>query len=240
MGIADALNRVREKIRSTSVACGRNPDEIKLVAVTKTVGLQAILEAMQAGVTIIGENRVQEAQKKRQDALRSSASGDGKMMQGVQWHLIGHLQTNKAKLAVQLFDLIHTVDSATLAAEINRHAGKAGKLQKVLIQVKLANEPSKHGIAEDESMKLLEEVAAMDHLKPEGLMTIPPYSEDPEKARDYFRRLRILRDRASQSGFHIPELSMGMSGDFTVAIEEGATMVRIGTAIFGQRRQRFS
>lgn len=247
MGIADALNRVREEIRSASVACGRNPDDIKLVAVTKTVGLQAIAEAVQAGVTIIGENRVQEAQKKIQDSkfkiqdrLHPPTAGDRAMTGAIQWHLIGHLQKNKARLAVQLFDLIHTVDSAALAAGIDRHAGEAGKLQRVLIQVKLEDEPSKHGIAEDEYMKLLEEIDAMHNLKPEGLMTIPPYFEDPEKARIYFRRLRFMRDRALQRGFHVPELSMGMSGDFAVAIEEGATMVRIGTAIFGQRTQNIA
>jgi len=153
----------------------------------------------------------------------------------VEWHLIGHLQKNKAKAAVQFFDLIHSVDSEGLAGEINRHAEKLGKIQKILIQVKLSEEESKYGVPEEGFMKLLHEVSGMKHLKIEGLMTMPPFFDNAEMARPIFRKLRELRDNAEGDGFNLPELSMGMTHDFEAAILEGATMVRIGTGIFGER-----
>ncbi|MBI5408737.1 MAG: YggS family pyridoxal phosphate-dependent enzyme [Nitrospirae bacterium] len=230
MGVSENLTAVRERINSSAVKAGRNPEDIKLVAVTKTVGLPEIVEAVKAGVTILGENKVKEARDKISNFKFQISNLK------VEWHLIGSLQTNKAKTALQLFDLIHSVDSISLAEGINRQAQKLDKRQRVLIEVKLSEEETKQGVSEVELMPLLETVKDMDHLKLEGLMTIPPYFEDPEKARPYFRRLRDLRDEAVQKGFDLPELSMGMSNDFEVAIEEGATMVRIGTAIFGERK----
>jgi len=229
MGIAEALRKVQTQIVHAAVRSGRNPAGIKLVAVTKTVDVSEIIEAIRAGALILGENRVQEAGKKIAE-LRAQNT-DWK----IQWHLIGNLQKNKVKTAVQLFDLIHSIDSAALAEEVNSHARKTGKIQRVMVQVKLSDEETKHGIAENNLMALIIKIANMDCLKLEGLMTMPPYFEDPENARPYFRRLKHLADRAIEKGFTLNELSMGMSNDFEVAIEEGATLVRVGTAIFGER-----
>jgi len=229
MEIAEALKNVLENIRSSAVKAGRNPDEIKLIAVSKTVELQRVIEAVNAGATILGENRVQEAKSKIED-LRTLDTN-----LKPEWHLIGNLQKNKAKTAVELFDLIHSVDSADLAAELNKHAKNAGIVQKVLVQIKLSDEPTKHGAFENELMGLLNTVMGMDNLNLLGLMTIPPFFDDPEEARPYFRKLRQIAETISAKGFPINELSMGMSNDYKVAIEEGATMVRIGTAIFGAR-----
>jgi hypothetical protein len=226
MGISDALAEVRDMIEGAARGSGRTPEDIKLIAVTKTVGAGRILEAVREGVSILGENRVQEARDKIAE-IGSITAG-----QSVQWHLIGTLQKNKAKLAVELFDLIQTVDSAALADEINKYASRAGKRQRVLIQVKLSEEATKHGVSEEKLADLIATVKAMDNLSLEGLMTIPPFFENPEGTRSYFRRLRRLRDDLLGEEY---ELSMGMSNDFRVAIEEGATMVRIGTAIFGER-----
>lgn len=150
--------------------------------------------------------------------------------------MIGHLQKNKAKTAVQLFEVIHSLDSPGLAELLNKHAGKAGKIQRVLIEVKLSSEDTKHGVAKENLISLIESVSGMKNLKLEGLMTIPPFFENPETARPYFRNLRYLRDEAGKKGFKLPELSMGMTNDYEVAILEGATMVRIGTGIFGERK----
>lgn len=240
MGIASALIKVKDRISSSAVKAGRNPVEIKLVAVSKNVEIQRILEAIQAGACILGENRVQEAREKISnfDALIHPPvlpSGKEGTIREVEWHLIGSLQKNKAGAAVRLFDLIHSVDSTGLAAEINRHAQKTDKIQRVLVQVKLSVEAAKHGIPEKHLMELLEQVTNMNNLRLEGLMIMPPFFEDTEKTRPYFRRLKELADKASGVGFTVHELSMGMSNDFEVAIEEGATMVRVGTAIFGER-----
>ena len=229
MLIENASN-ILKKISHAAMRAGRSPDEVKLIAVTKTVGIETIKEAIDAGLRIFGENRVQEAQKKISD-LKFEISNSN-----IEWHLIGHLQKNKAKYAVQLFDLIHTVDSIELAEELNKQAEKIGKIQRVLVQVKLSEEETKHGISEKGLLPVIERIKSLNNLKLEGLMTMPPFFEDPEKARPYFRRLREIRDNAERNGFNLPELSMGMSNDFEVAIEEGATMVRIGTAIFGERK----
>lgn len=229
MGIAEALKSVRDRINGSAVKAGRDSDNIKLVAVTKTVSPDRIIEAVRAGVTIVGENRVQEAQKKISD-LRSQIS-----VVRPEWHFIGHLQTNKTKTAVRLFDLIHSVDSTRLAEELNRQAAGTGKEQRILVEVKLSGEKTKHGIDEKDLMELLVNISYLKNIRLEGLMTIPPFFDAPEKARPYFKRLREIRDDLARKGFRLPELSMGMSGDFEVAIEEGATMVRIGTAIFGER-----
>ncbi len=227
--IADALKKVRDRINNSAVKAGRNPEEIKLIAVSKTVDLQKIIEAVKAGAALLGENRVQEARSKITE-LRSQNTD-----LRPEWHLIGNLQKNKAKNAVQLFDVIHSLDSVELAEALNKYSVQAGKKQRVLIQVKLSDETAKHGIEERAFMQLLEKTSEMENIELEGLMTIPPFFGEIEKTRPYFRKLRELRDRLSSEGFKLPELSMGMSNDFEVAIEEGATMVRVGTAIFGER-----
>ena len=207
----------------------RSPDEVKLIAVTKTVGIEAVREAVESGVRAFGENRVQEAKKK---ILSDEVRG---MSEKLEWHLIGSLQKNKAKDAVQLFDLIHTVDSIELADELNRQAERLGKIQRVLVQVKLSEEETKHGMSEAGLMNLFERIKEMKHLDLQGLMTIPPFFEDISRVIPFFRRLKALRDEAEKTGLALPELSMGMSHDFEAAIQEGATMVRVGTAIFGER-----
>lgn len=202
---------------------------MQLLVVTKTVGASAIREAVDSGMRVFGENRVQEARKKiLSDEIRA-------MPEKLEWHLIGHLQKNKAKDAVQLFEVIHSVDSIELAEELDRQAEKFAKTQRILIQVKLSEEETKSGVTEKGFPELLEKIAKLKHLKLEGLMTIPPYRENVQDVVPYFRRLRELRDEAEKAGFKLPELSMGMSHDYEAAIEEGATMVRIGTAIFGER-----
>lgn len=240
VGITANLKTVNEKVSRSAVKTGRDPQDIKLVAVTKTIDLPEIIEAVKAGVLILGENRVQEAEKKvKSYELRVTPPAPplskGGVKGGVEWHLIGHLQKNKVKTAVRLFDLIHTIDSFDLADEVNKQAKNISKKQRVLLQVKLSDEATKHGALEKDMVKLLEAVSNMQNLKLEGLMTIPPFFDDPEQSRPYFRRLREIRDEASAKGLNLPGLSMGMSNDFEVAIEEGATMVRIGTAIFGER-----
>jgi pyridoxal phosphate enzyme (YggS family) len=223
---------ILKKMSHAAMRAGRCPSEVKLIAVTKTVDAEAVKKAFDAGLRIFGESRVQEAQKKI-SSLNPEISGSK-----VQWHLIGHLQKNKTKYAVQLFDLIHTVDSVELAKELDRQAEKAKKVQNILIQVKLSDEETKQGISEEELSPLLEAVNELKHLNLMGLMTIPPYFEDAEKARPYFRKLREIRDNINAlriTHYTLRELSMGMSHDFEAAIEEGSTMVRIGTAIFGER-----
>lgn len=227
MSITDNLKIVMDRIAAAAERSGRDPASVRLVAATKTVQPERIKEAVQAGVYIIGENRVQEAREKIR-LLGSIAS----------WHLIGTLQKNKAKYAVRLFDLIHSVDSLELAQELDRQAAKIGKVQDVLIEVNIAGEMSKSGVRADEAARLVSEAAGLKNISIRGLMTMPPYSEDPEDSRPYFRKLRELSAEIAGHGFSgvsMAELSMGMSGDFEVAIEEGATMVRVGTAIFGER-----
>jgi PLP dependent protein len=227
--LQDNLNAINACIGDAAARAGKPPDTVRLVAVTKTIGTEKIREAMDAGLRIFGENRVQEAREKILNLKSQISYGD------VKWHLIGHLQRNKAKYAVGLFDLIHSVDSAALADELQRQTEKAGLMQKILVEVKLSDEETKHGVPEKELELLLEHICALKGLLLEGLMTIPPFFSDPEEARPYFKRLRELRDAMQKKGFHLPELSMGMSNDFEVAIEEGATLVRVGTAIFGGR-----
>jgi pyridoxal phosphate enzyme (YggS family) len=228
--LIDSIRSIYKRISHASMRAGRNPEEVTLIAVTKTVAVHQIKEAMDAGLRTFGENRVQEAKVKIEELSAGPA------MPSVSWHLIGHLQKNKAKYAVRLFDLIHSLDSTELAEELNSQAEKIGKVQEVLVEVKLSPEETKHGIAGTELPQFLKIIQAMMNLKLKGLMTIPPFSEHPEGARPYFRELRALRDEAEAAGYPLPELSMGMSNDFEIAIEEGATMVRIGTAIFGERK----
>ncbi|MBI5639441.1 MAG: YggS family pyridoxal phosphate-dependent enzyme [Nitrospirae bacterium] len=209
---------------------GRSPDAIRLIAVTKGVGPEKIVEAVENGLRDFGESRIQAAQKKINDSDMQAGH------ERLRWHLIGHLQKNKSRAAVGLFDLIHSVDSLELAVLMNRYAEEAGKIQEILIQVKLSDEESKYGIPEEKLPGVLKELSGLRNLRAAGLMTIPPFFEDPERARPYFRHLREIRDNYNKTGFKWKELSMGMSNDFEVAVEEGSTMVRVGTAIFGERK----
>ncbi len=227
--IYENIKEVRRNISRAAINADRSPEEVKLVAVTKTVGITVIQEAVHGGILIFGENRVQEAKKK---ILSNEISS---MTEMLKWHLIGHLQKNKAKDAVQLFDLIHSVDSIELAEELNRQAEKINKIQMILLQVKLSEEETKSGLPENDLLGLLRRISELRNLQAEGLMTIPPYKENVKDVIPYFRRLRQLRDEAAKADFRLPELSMGMSHDYEAAIGEGATMVRIGTAIFGER-----
>ena len=227
MSIAENLRSVQERITIAAQRVHRDPSSVRLVVVTKTVDHDHIREAVAAGATAFGENRVQEA-KEKIEALGTIAS----------WHLIGRLQTNKAKYAVKLFDLIHSVDTLELAAELDRQAAKIGTVQDILIEVNIAGETSKAGMAAAGAQGLVREAAKLKNISIRGLMTMPPYSDDPGDSRPYFRKLRGLAEAITKeniSGVSMEELSMGMSGDFEVAVEEGATLVRVGTAIFGQR-----
>ena len=223
------VSTIYKKMSHAAMRADRGPETVRLVAVSKNFDSESVVNAISVGLRDFGENRIQEAQSKIDEVRRLVPEAK------VRWHLVGHLQKNKAKRAVELFDTIHSLDSSELAAVIDRHAADLGKIQRVLLQVKLSEEESKYGIDEGAVNAFLGKVRAMKHLKVEGLMTVPPYFEDPEAARPYFRRLREIRQRAEETGFELPELSMGMSHDFEVAIGEGATMVRIGTAIFGER-----
>lgn len=229
--LIDNVNTVYKRMAHAAMKAGREPGEVRLVAASKLVGADLIREAVDAGLREFGENRVQEGRDKvlgfREEMPESP----------VIWHLFGHLQKNKAGTAVELFDLIHSVDSPELVQLLDKKAENIGKRQRVLIQVKLSDEESKYGIKEGNVLPLLEMINGMRNLQVDGLMTIPPFFENPEVARPYFRRLRDLRDHAENEGFVLRELSMGMSNDFEVAIEEGATIVRIGTLIFGERQK---
>lgn len=227
--LRERLLAVRERIALGARRSGRKAEEITLIAVSKTHPAELIRRAVAAGVTDLGENRVQEADAKITEIGRES----------VRWHLIGHLQSNKARRAVSLFQVIHSLDSQELALRLNRLCGEEGaEPLPVMIQVDLAEEDTKTGITEHELPQLVERVAACEHLRLKGLMTLPPFFEDAERARPFFNRLRELRDRFKDMGAFAGtsgELSMGMSNDFEVAVEEGATMVRVGTALFGRR-----
>ena len=223
--LAARLHRVRERIAAACARAHRPEASVRLVAVSKTMSVAAVQEAMDAGQRVFGENRVQEALEK--------IAGAGPH---ARWHLVGHLQKNKAKHAAGAFELIHGVDGRELAVELNRRSAERETRQQVLVQANLAQEDSKHGAGEDGLMPLLETVAGLPHLELRGLMIIPPASDDPELVRPWFRRLRELRDAAAtRLRRPLPELSMGMTDDFEVAIEEGATLIRVGRAIFGER-----
>lgn len=223
---------IKTRITKAAASCNRKAGSVRLVAVTKTVPAERIREAIESGISIIGENYIKDARDKH--PLLSS--------QPVSWHFIGHLQTNKAKYAVKMFDLIHSVDSVKLAEELDILAKKIGKIQNVLIQVNIGKEETKSGINEEDLPGLVDDISRFKNIFVKGLMIIPPFFDDPEKSRPYFSALRNLRDRItgspeyrSHDNIELNELSMGMSADFETAIEEGATIVRIGTAIFGER-----
>lgn len=225
-GIRDNVRRVKEAMEKAAERAGRRPEEIRLVAACKTVDIERIRGAVEAGITILGENYVQEAMRKN-EVLGTPVS----------WHFIGHLQKNKAKHAVRLFEVIHSVDSIALAEELDKRADRVGRKMEVLVEVNLSREASKWGVTEDGTMPLIHRISELANLSFQGLMTMPPFFDDPEDSRPYFVNLRTLAERVVREGVHAGplELSMGMTNDFPVAIEEGATLIRVGTAIFGPR-----
>jgi hypothetical protein len=226
------LEAINRRIAAACERAGRQASEVTLVAVSKTVEPARIREAIVAGVRDLGENRVQEAAAKITE-LRAIAEEHQ-----VRWHLIGHLQSNKARRAVELFDIVQSVDSPKLAERLNNLAGEFDRRLPVFIEVNLGGEESKSGAAPDQVLRLCEQAGKFANLELKGLMAVPPFSENPEDARPFFQRLRQLRDEAREAGVagaEFKDLSMGMSGDFEVAVEEGATLVRIGTALFGAR-----
>ena len=227
--IRERAARVLDRVARAATRSGRKGEEIRLVAVGKTQPAWCIGEALEAGLTVIGENYVQEAEEK----IRAFPSAE--------WHLIGRLQRNKVKKAVALFSWIQTVDSLGLLLDISRRAGEAGKVLPGLVEVNIAGEGTKAGLTPGELPALIEAAPGLPGIRLRGLMAIPPWTEDPEESRPYFKRLRELFDECALRGGAGPgwtELSMGMSNDFETAIEEGATMIRVGTAIFGSRARR--
>ncbi len=227
--IEKRLQKIQDQIRISATQVGRDPSEIKIIAVTKTVSVQQIRDAQLAGVKEIGENRVQETLDKYQTLGRS-----------LKWHLIGHLQTNKVKKALTVFDLIHSVDSLNLAQEIQKEAEKLKKTVPILVQVNTSEEESKFGLHPDQVKPLVSQMADLRNLKIQGLMTMGPMTQNPDQSRQCFRRLKELSERLKSlpnDNVEMKFLSMGMSGDYPIAIEEGANLLRIGTALFGERLQ---
>jgi len=227
--LKERLERIKKRIADTATGCGRDPETIRLVAVSKTIDADRVTEAIDAGVVNLGENYIQEARDKFNALVHRP----------VQWHFIGHLQSNKAKYAVRMFDLIHSVESLKLAKALDKAARKNDKVQDILIQVNISREETKSGIAETDAVDLVTQISGLENIRVNGLMTMPPFFDAPEQARPFFHQLARLRDRiidCNIPGVSMDELSMGMTGDFEVAIEEGATLVRIGTAIFGTRQ----
>jgi pyridoxal phosphate enzyme (YggS family) len=225
--VAENLGAVKERIAKAAARVGRDPETITLVAVSKTMPVESIREAIEAGQHVFGENRVQEAQAKVQALGRE-----------VRWHLIGHLQRNKVKVVCDIFDLIESVDSLPLAQDINARASQRGIIMPVLLQVNIGDETTKSGVAATDALALVRQVALLPHVSVRGLMCVPPPVDVPDHARPYFAQLRTLAERIARQqipNVSMTELSMGMSHDFEVAIEEGATMVRVGSAIFGPR-----
>ena len=226
--MAERLRKIEERIAQTALRAGRDPKSVRLVAVSKTKPAAAIADAFACGQRIFGENYVQELVGKQ-----------GELTQEISWHFIGSLQSNKVRQIAGRVDLIHSVDRSSLAREIDRQWGALGKFCDILVQVNISREETKGGTSSEELLDLVREVAQLQHLRVRGLMTMPPFFDDPEGARPYFRRLRELAGEvaaAAIAGVEMRELSMGMSGDFEAAIEEGATLVRVGSALFGERQ----
>lgn len=224
--VSEIVEEIRGKIAAACKKVNRDPKEVEIIAVTKTHGEEVVAEAWSAGLSIVGENKVQEAAWKREKAIT-----------GPDWHLIGHLQSNKVRAALEIFDFIHSVDSIKLLDRINLIADEAGKSPHILLEVNVSGEKSKSGMKPEEVIPALEHILDnCPRITVEGLMTMAPFSENPEDARPYFRKLRELRDECeSKLEIGLPRLSMGMSGDYEVAVEEGATWVRLGTVLFGER-----
>ena len=228
MGVAENLERVRERIMQAAVKVGRSTSDIKLVAITKTHPAEKVREALSTGHTLFGESRVQEARAKIPE-----------LPSNLRWHFVGHLQKNKIRHALPLFELFHGVDSLALAQEMNRIAADEGAHPSVLLEVNAAEEGSKFGFKDETLRAEMESLLALPRLSIEGLMCIPPLADEPEASRTFFVRLRELRDSLEKEfDLRLPCLSMGMTQDFWIAVEEGATLVRVGTAIFGERSKR--
>ena len=230
MSIAENLSAIRAKIAAAARRAGRDPAAVRLVAVSKTKAAAAVDEAARAGQRLFGENYVQEFAAKAREVREE-----------VEWHFIGHLQSNKVKYLAGLVTMIHSVDRLSLAEEIDRQWGKLGAVCDILVQVNIAGEATKSGTSAEALIELVRAVAALPHLRVRGLMTMPPFFDDPEGARPYFRELKHLAGIVAAAGIpsvSMAELSMGMSGDFEAAVEEGATLVRVGTALFGEREYR--
>lgn len=226
--IVSNIRMIRERIIAAATRSARDPGSIQLMAVSKTIPPERIREAVEAGITLLGENYVQEAREK------IPVIGHN-----VSWHMIGHLQTNKVKYVINIFDWIHSVDRLELARELDKRAGQNNRKLNALIEVNVSGEESKNGVEASHALELVRQVSVLPNLNVRGLMTMPPYSDNPETSRPYFKALRSLRDEISTaaiSGIRMDELSMGMTDDFEVAIEEGATIIRVGRAIFGERR----
>jgi len=228
--IAKNVQSIMERIANAAIRCGRLPDEIALLAISKTFPKESIIRAAEAGLHRFGENRVQEAE----DKIPHLAE-----IPDLEWHLVGHLQTNKARRAAELFDVVHSLDSVKLAIKLDQAGLDIGKVLSVLLQVDLGGEETKYGVEPARIPEMIEQISGLRGLRLNGLMTIPPYIEDAEKVRPYFARLREIRDdlESEQPGcLGLKHLSMGMSHDFEQAVREGATIVRIGTAVFGSRQ----
>ena len=226
--IKDNLDRINKQIFDTAVSCGRRPDTIQLIAVSKRKSVETIMKGIKAGAKHLGENYIQEAIKKI-DIIGKA---------GICWHFIGHLQSNKAKFAVKYFEYIHTVDTLKLAKEIDKQAKKINKIQKILVQVNIGKEDTKSGTRIEDAVQLAEQINTFENVSLEGLMCMPPYFSEPDQARIYFKQLVLIKEKIIGRQFDnmsMEHLSMGMSNDFKVAIEEGSTMVRVGTSIFGRR-----
>lgn len=224
------IERVRSRIAEAAQRSGRKASDVRLMAVTKTVDDDLIMEAIDTGIDIIGESYIQEATRKI-----------NKMGRPLEWHMIGHLQSNKAKYVVSLFDMIHSVDRMELAVELDRRAKIAERIMNILIEVNVSGEKTKSGVPLSDAVGLLKNIAALRNLSVQGLMTMPPWFNDAEDARPYFRALREMKERLVDEqipGVELRELSMGMSGDYEVAVEEGSTIVRIGRTIFGERLRK--
>ena len=225
--VKDNIKKIRDNIAQAALRSGREASDIRLMAVTKTVADEKIIEAIDAGVDIIGENYVQEARRKIEE-----------MGKNVEWHMIGYLQSKKSKYAVRLFNMIHSIDRIKLARELDKRARMAECITKILIEVNISGEETKSGVKKEDALRLVKDISALENLSIQGLMTMSPWFDHPEDARPYFVSLRELRDRIAEEkipNVEMCELSMGMSGDYQVAVEEGATIVRIGTSIFGER-----
>lgn len=228
--ILDNIALVQRRLLGACTRCGRDPAGVRLVAVSKTVEPERIRQALAGGITLLGENYIQEAREKI--PLLDNPH--------ISWHYIGHLQSNKARYAAALFDMVHSLDSLGLARALDREAAKLGKTLPALVQVNVSGEETKHGCGPREAADLIAAAAGLANLRVQGLMTMPPPADDPELSRPFFRALRMLRDELEQRHFGngaLPELSMGMSADFETAVEEGATLIRVGTLLFGQRAQ---
>lgn len=226
--VAANYRKILGSIAEATAKSRRDAGQVKLLAATKSQSIELILAAVDAGITLIGENYVQEAAGKK--PLITAA---------IEWHMIGHLQRNKVKAAVDLFDVFESLDNLTLARELDKEGQKRKKMIRVFIEINLGGEESKTGVVESEAASFVEQIATLSHLRIEGLMSVPPYKEDPEEVRSYFRKLRLIQEKLGEicsPRLELRELSMGMSHDYSIAIEEGATIVRIGTALFGGRR----